>query len=39
MKQDGDTWTITLNKAGSQIKIKVFDQGAVPQFEIVRNDF
>ena len=39
MEQDGDTWTITLNKAGSQIKIKVFDQGAVPQFEIVRNDF
>ncbi|MFL3658645.1 MAG: hypothetical protein ACJ07L_11425, partial [Opitutales bacterium] len=39
MNQDGDVWTIVMDKTGSRIVLKVSDQGVVPEFEVVRNDF
>ncbi|MDG2255304.1 MAG: heparinase II/III family protein [Opitutaceae bacterium] len=39
MNQTGDTWTILIDKAGSQIFLEVTDRGVVPEFEVLRNDF
>ena len=37
--REGQTWTIHLNKNGSEIAVKVLDKGALPEFEVLRNDF
>lgn len=37
--QSGTTWNITLSKQGSEIVMTVYDQGTLPEFEVIQNDF
>jgi len=32
-------WTLTVKKNGSELKLRVFDQNTLPEFEIIKNDF
>jgi hypothetical protein len=35
----GSTWNLNITKQGSGILMKVYDQGTLPEFEVIRNDF
>lgn len=39
LEPSGDTWTVTVTKAGSKIVMKIHDNGTLPEFEVIRNDF
>lgn len=33
------TWTLKVEKNGSELKLRVFDRNTLPEFEIIKNDF
>lgn len=39
LDQSGETWHLSYNKNGSKIKLKLLDNGTLPEFEVLRNDF
>lgn len=39
LEASGDLWRLSVTKAGSKIVMEIRDDGTLPEFEIVRNDF
>lgn len=37
--RDGSKWTIQVQKSGLLILVRAFDEGALPEFDVHRNDF
>jgi hypothetical protein len=37
--QSGATWKLRITKQGSEIEMAVHDQGTLPEFEVIQNDF